>query len=358
MTERRAITLATFLGIIVLALILVVCRPFTWGRESEIAVTGTAVSGDSVSAGASDQVDSGGSNTAGDTAVDRTRTTITYKNASGSSVTETFELDLDSTVSGSAVVSGAVVNAEKGNILLTRFQVPEGYTRVPADEESLGTFLRTYPLKKAGAKVKLFDGSDKTNQSAHAAVFKFPLAGEELQQCADSVMRVYAEYFWQTGQYDRIAFHFVDGFLAEYSKWRKGKRIQVGMGETAWIDGGKEDKSYEAFAKFMRIVYAYASTISLKNESKSISLKKIQIGDIFIKAGSPGHVVMVVDVCENADGKKAFLLAQGYTPAQQFHVLKNPAHEEDPWYYQEEIKYPLKTPEYTFEKGSLMHPEY
>ena len=72
-----------------------------------------------------------------------------------------------------------------------------------------------------------------------------------------------------------------------------------------------------------------------------------------MQGGSPGHVVMIVDVCVNEEGKKAFLLAQGYMPAQEFHVLKNDLHEEDPWYYEEEITYPLSTPEYTFQEGSL-----
>jgi hypothetical protein len=66
---------------------------------------------------------------------------------------------------------------------------------------------------------------------------------------------------------------------------------------------------------------------------------------------------MVVDVCEK-DGKKAFLLAQGYMPAQQFHVLKNPLHEDDPWYYVDEIHYPFQTPEYVFGEGSLKRPLY
>ena len=102
----------------------------------------------------------------------------------------------------------------------------------------------------------------------------------------------------------------------------------------------------------MRMVFAYSSTLSMNKEAKAIDIKDIQIGDIFIKAGSPGHVVMVVDVCENAEGKKAFLLAQGFMPAQQFHILKNQRHE-DPWYYEEEVSYPFYTISYTFEEGSL-----
>lgn len=40
------------------------------------------------------------------------------------------------------------------------------------------------------------------------------------------------------------------------------------------------------------------------------------VGDVFLKGGSPGHVVMVVDLCENEEGQKAFLPGQGYMPAQ------------------------------------------
>ena len=93
-------------------------------------------------------------------------------------------------------------------------------------------------------------------------------------------------------------------------------------------------------------------------ESKKISEKDIQPGDIFIYGGSPGHVEMVVDVCENKDGDKAFLLGQGYMPAQQFHILKNPADENDPWYYVSKISYPFETAGVTFKKGNLMRPDY
>ena len=86
-------------------------------------------------------------------------------------------------------------------------------------------------------------------------------------------------------------------------------------------------------------------------------MSDIQIGDIFIKGCSPGHVVMVVDVCEK-EGKKAFLLAQGYMPAQQFHVLINEYHESDPWYYEDEITYPFITPEYVFNDQCLKRPIY
>ena len=93
-------------------------------------------------------------------------------------------------------------------------------------------------------------------------------------------------------------------------------------------------------------------------EAEPIAAEELQAGDVFLKGGSPGHVVMVVDLCENEQGQKAFLLAQGYMPAQEFHILKNPASETDPWYYEDEIKYPFSTPEYVFEEGSLQRLNY
>ncbi|HOV69211.1 MAG TPA: DUF4846 domain-containing protein, partial [Clostridia bacterium] len=116
--------------------------------------------------------------------------------------------------------------------------------------------------------------------------------------------------------------------------------------------------SYECFNDYLEIVFAYASTLSMDRESQAIDFSDIRIGDIFIRGGSPGHVVMVVDMCESVNGDKAFLLAQGYMPAQEFHVLKNPLHEDDPWYYSDEFSYPLSTPEYTFSQGSLKRPGY
>lgn len=246
----------------------------------------------------------------------------------------------------------------EGNTLKSRIAVPEGYTRTKSGSNSLGSFLRSYPLKKHGSPVLLYNGSKKRNQNAHAAVFKLPLEAEDLQQCADSVMRVYAEYFWRTGQKERIAFHFVDGFLANYTAWRDGGRIQVGDSRSTWVQQASYDASYENFQKYLRMVFAYAGTLSMEAESKKTTLEKLRIGDVFIKGASPGHVVMVVDVCENEEGKKAFLLGQGYMPAQEFHLLKNPAHEENPWYYEEEVVYPFQTPEYTFEEGSLRRLTY
>ena len=96
----------------------------------------------------------------------------------------------------------------------------------------------------------------------------------------------------------------------------------------------------------------------MQSEASPISIDELQIGDVFLKGGSPGHVVMVVDICQNEKGEKAFLLAQGYMPAQEFHIVKNPLHENDPWYYEEEVQFPFRTQAYTFPEGSFRRLQY
>lgn len=247
---------------------------------------------------------------------------------------------------------------DSGSTLETRFQLPKDYSRLSYTKDSFGEFVRNYPLCEDGSEVLLYNGSKKGNQNAHIAIFDMDLVDDDLQQCADSVIRMYAEYFYEKKQYDLMQFHFVNGFSCDFSKWSQGMRVKVDGNSTTWYQGAASDDSKKAFESYLRIVFSYASTLSLEQESKSIKLKNIEIGDIFIHGGSPGHVVMVVDVCENAQNERAFLLAQGYMPAQQFHILQNPQHTDNPWYYINELSDTLSTPEYSFSMDELKRPTY
>lgn len=247
---------------------------------------------------------------------------------------------------------------DTGMTLAERINPPKGYQRTEAEKESFTSFLRSCKLKKSTGVVKTWDGKKREDQSSVQAVFKLPLAGEDLQRAAGSVTRLYAEYFWTNGQFDKISFQFNDGFKAEYAKWREGFRIRKDATGAIWVNGGTVDESRENFEDYMHTVLTYTSAASLEKETKKIKKADIQVGDIFLKTGSASDAVVVVDVCVNKEGEKAFLLAKGGNPAEQFHLLKNPAHEEDPWYYPDELKYPFITSEGTFEKGTLRRPNY
>ena len=96
----------------------------------------------------------------------------------------------------------------------------------------------------------------------------------------------------------------------------------------------------------------YAGTLSLSRELKPVKEEALQIGDVFIQGGSPGHAVIVVDVAQNRQtGEKKFILAQSYMPAQELQILKNPKGG-GVWYSDRELD-PLVTPEWTFSFGSM-----
>ena len=104
----------------------------------------------------------------------------------------------------------------------------------------------------------------------------------------------------------------------------------------------------------MTLVFAYAGTYSLERELQKVPRQNIQIGDVFIRGGFPGHAVLVADMVANpATGEKRFLLIQSFMPAQEMHVLKNPAASDGSPWYPADFTGGLVTPEWSFPEGAL-----
>lgn len=240
-----------------------------------------------------------------------------------------------------------------GNTIEKRFPVPAGFSRAAYSENTFAHFLRTLPLKPANSPVYLYNGSLKRNQAAASAVVDLDVGQRDLQQCADAVIRLRAEYLWQQKEYDAIQFHFTNGFLAKYTKWRSGQRIRVNGNEVSWTSSRGEDSSYKAFRSYLNMVFAYAGTLSIAKELKEQSLSQIEVGDVFIQGGSPGHAVIVVDMVVNTTtGAKMILLTQSYMPAQDIHVLQNPS-ADSPWYEVSTLEGEFRTPEWSFSGSDL-----
>lgn len=243
------------------------------------------------------------------------------------------------------------------NNLQNRIPPPKGYARAAVSKGSFAEWLRNFPLKEGKPLVKLYDGRLKGNQNAHYAVLDIDVGNADLQQCADAVMRLRAEYLYAAQRYEAIHFNYTNGFKAAYSQWRQGKRPQIKGNNTTWVAKAQASNSYASFKQYLTNVFNYAGTYSLSKELHSVgSVDAIKAGDVFIKGGFPGHAVIVMDVAVNAQtGKKAFLLAQSYMPAQEIHLLINPKQQEtgeSPWYYSD-FGAILQTPEWSFEQGSL-----
>jgi hypothetical protein len=247
-----------------------------------------------------------------------------------------------------AAAASDLIN-EEGSTVEERFIVPAGYTRTDAGEDSFAAFLRKLPLKPSDTEVRLYNGQLKRNQDAHVAVVDMDPGNRNLQQCADAIIRLRAEYLYKRKSFDNIHFNFTNGFRAEYSKWMKGYRIKVEGNHAYWIKSAAPSNTYDDFRRYLDVVFTYAGTLSLSKELAEKKYSDISAGDIFIQGGSPGHAVIVVDLAVSAEtGSRIYLLAQSFMPAQDIHILKNPENPESPWYAADEDDTVVRTPEWTF----------
>lgn len=244
---------------------------------------------------------------------------------------------------------------DESNSIKKRIPVPEGYQRVKLDEGSFGSWLRFVELKEGNPKVLLYNGELKGNQDAQFAVINMDVGKKDLQQCADAVMRMRAEYLYSKEQYDRIHFNYTSGDNVAFSDWLAGRKPMVKGNKVLFTQGKSSLPTYDNFRNYMDNIFNYCGTLSLSKEMKAITLQEIFPGDVFIYGGSPGHAVLVMDVAVNEKtGDRIFLLAQSYMPAQEMHVLKNPENGTlSPWYSISEVKGRLFTPEWIFSENEL-----
>jgi hypothetical protein len=228
---------------------------------------------------------------------------------------------------------------------------PKGFQR--GETTAFGLFLRNITLKKDKA-VYLFDGKLKGNQTAQFAVLDVSVGDRDLQQCADAVMRLRAEYLFAQKDFNAIKFKDGDGFSMDFGQWIKGNRIVFSQNKLSWQACKTCNSSHESLMKYLNTVYGFAGTATLAKELRPLSkVSDIDIGDVFIKGGSPGHAIIVMDIAVSAENKKVFLLAQSYMPAQDIHILKNPTNAQlSPW-YSTDFGDILETPEWDFKKEQL-----
>lgn len=217
---------------------------------------------------------------------------------------------------------------------------PWGYERINGDDAAYSEFLRSLPLKGKGSDVMLYTGGKSRFQSLNYAVIDLPLLSNA-EQCADACIRLRAEYLYNIGLYSSIRFKDVNGNTMRYS-------------------GGASRK---AFNNYLKRVYGMASTYSLSREMQQRPLADMQPGDVFVYAAVDrpgnhkyGHAVMVVDVAVNRNGKKAFLLAEGNTPARDIHIMRNFENPfRSPWFFLDDDADMLLLSVFPYKSNELRH---
>lgn len=242
------------------------------------------------------------------------------------------------------------------NIIINRIRVPNGYERCANEKGSFGHWLQHLPLKPGNPEVFLYNGQPKWNQKAHCYVVDIETGTKDLQQCADALIRLRAEYLYGEELYGEIHFNYTNGARVDYSKWRSGYMpVPQSGGSVDWVSSSKAGSGYTKFKQYLIQIYNYAGTKSLDKELDKKDFRKMELGDIIIEGGSPGHGIMIVDMAVNRKtGDKLFLLAQSYMPAQDIQILRNPNNQKlSPWYSLDEVGYILDTPEWEFDTDDL-----
>jgi len=244
---------------------------------------------------------------------------------------------------------------DKKNTLINRIEVLEDYKRTHVQIGSFAEWLRNVPLKENNPPVYLYNGTKKSYQDGHCAIINIDIGTKDLQQCADAIIRLYAEYLYSRNNYDKIEFRLTNGDVAGFRKWIRGYRPIVSGNQITWHKQVQPNSSYENFKKYLTFIFTYAGTYSLSQQLRCVDgVKEMKIGDVFIHGGFPGHAVMVVDMARHTEtGEKIFLLCQSFMPAQDIHILKNLNDVGfSPW-YKLNFGDTLYIPEWTFTKKDL-----
>ena len=208
--------------------------------------------------------------------------------------------------------------------------VPDRFKRIAAGQNSFGDWLRKINLKKSNT-VYLYNGQKKLNQDAQFAVLDISVGDKNLQQCADAAMRLRAEYLYSIKKFDAIMFRDNDGKEYPFTP----------------------PHNPEHFANYLQHIFAVCGTASLSKQMHAVKIDALQPGDVLIRGGFPGHAVLLMDMAINNDGQIIYLLAQSYMPAQDIHILKNPASAGlSPWYLLNNSEH-IETPEYIFKRNEL-----
>lgn len=222
-----------------------------------------------------------------------------------------------------SILRGAAAPA-RADTVADAFPPPDESARVSAND--WGEYVRHLPLKPAGARVHTYDG--QVVEMPAARVVDLPLGKRDLQQCADSALRLRATFLRASGV--SPAFHYTSGWLSRWESWAAGTRPVVRGNTVATREVGRRDASDAAFDAWLDDLFTYAGTRSLVSDT--VPVTEPLPGDLVMFPGSPGHAVVLLDVAtqRTQSGRTTWVLAgQGYMPAMEFHVVRGP---EASWY--------------------------
>lgn len=261
-----------------------------------------------------------------------------------------------------------------------RFPPPGAFKVVAAAPGSFGDWLRHLPVMPDGSAVLNGHGqSVRTNDPAIAAVIDLHPTYRGLLIAPNMATRLRAEYLWASGRMAEAVFSFTSGEEFPWTRFAAGERPIVEGRNVAWksprpamakapdrtrdepgapaestsaspaYNNGRRERAkrpaaHDDFSEAMnsaneqlaqrngapRVMFdlylesllPYASAISLDHDTQP-ARGEVQPGDVFVIGVQRGHAIIVLDVAYSAAGERLALFAEGFTPAQSLHVLRD-----------------------------------
>lgn len=259
------------------------------------------------------------------------------------------------TLATSAYAQQPSANINDGGMTVSsRVEPPTGYIRTPLPATTFQAYLQSLSIKSADSKVLQFDGYKKKYE-CYSAVMDLTLLDKDLMHGEHYIQLLRANYLYNNSKYDMIKYSYDDGRSISYEEWANGMRF-VWQDSIFVLDSVAAPANSEvSFIKYMNEIYKNSSTSGLNCDTEVLEMNQLSIGDVLIQPTDQhqkGHAVLVLDMVVNPEtGEKLLLLAQGYMPAQNMHILSNP-YEEDisPWYRVQEDEMYFATAQWTFRK--------
>ena len=231
---------------------------------------------------------------------------------------------------------------------------PRGFERVVVAADSFAGWLRRLPLAPAGTAVVLHDGRPLVDQSIIAALVDIDTGTSDLQQCADAVMRLRAEFLYSRGLLGAIGFDLVNSERYPFSAYSRGATPRQAGAEITLASEEPRGAGHSDLRRYLDLLFGFASTRSLAKELQPVpSLRDAEIGDIFIRAGQPGHAMIIADMAMNSSGQRLVLLVQGSMPARGIYLLNNTRHPDLGAWFEVADGQPLIMPGYEFRPDEL-----
>lgn len=240
-------------------------------------------------------------------------------------------LEATSTETLSTEATAAAAPAEG---LTAAFPPPAGFVRTPAAHGTFPAWLRARTVTRGPVLSWRGDVVLPADDPRLAAIVTLDLIGDDLQQCADTAIRLHAEWLWDTGRADEAAYAFTSGHLSRWTAWKEGYRPQISGNKVSFVKTAAPRSDRASWRGWLATVFTYAGTRSLDATLHAVAQQDVQAGDVFVQGGGPGHAVIVLDLAADAAGRRVALLGQGFMPAQSLQVLRDA--DGDAWFSLEE----------------------